>query len=1192
MTSNPIDSKDDSLKAKQQHHIELNAQYPWPGLAAYDESASHYFFGRSEEAKELLRMVSLAPLTVLYGKSGLGKTSLLQAGFFPLLRTEHFFPVHLRLDYRSTAIIPPLEQAARILQSALTDAQADFTPWHENESLWQYLHRRDLEIWSHDNYVLTPVLIFDQFEEIFSRESGNTGRIQSNLNSIADLIENRIPSELTDSHASRQLLSQLDAMSQNYRVVLSFREDFLPEIAGWKEQVPSLLRNRLRLLPMNRERAIEAVSSAGAAVLAPGVAEPIVNFVGNLDSTSPGTASVIEPVLLSLCCYQLNQRRPSDGKIDADLLRHAGQDILQDFYDEALSDMPTTVSQFIETYLIQGSQYRGSYPVDQAIQDSFLTQQQLSILADKYRLLRIDQQLGVNRIELIHDRLVGVVRKARDERLRQIENQRLLAKEQEYQRQLTFEKAQVDAANLRRQAQKLHAALLLSVCLAGIAIYGWFFADIEREKAFLAQQEVKSLRAVSESLDMANGTRLGGDERAIMQLLAINQTAPSNVVDEALLTVLLNKSATKKIWSTGDKIVSTAFNPAGTHIVSVGEENLLQIWDANSGQLVNQKAQAHECVVNKETSSGVSCAILSVSFSPDGATIVSGGQDRLLRLWDAQTLELIGTLSGHEDDITSIAFNNDGTYLISGSYDNTVRLWNVNALKPIGEPLLGHQDGVTSVAFSPDGTHIVSASHDKTIRIWDTDNAQFVGSLAGHKDSVTSVAYSSDGLFIVSGSQDRTLRLWNAKTLNAVGEPLQGHDDTVWDVAFSPDNSTIVSASHDRTLRLWKTKNGQTIGQPLQGHEELVRSVSFSPNGKYIVSGGRDTFLRLWDAINNQPINAQLKGGHKNYVASVAYSPDGKYIVSGSDDTTVQLWDAKSGKPIGKPMQGHTGSLNGVAFSPDGKYIVSGASDRTLCLWDTERQTLIGKLLGHNNSVESVAFSPDGKYIASGSKDNTVQLWNSVTLKPTGQKPMSAHTKMVRSVAFSPDGNLIASANYDGTVYLWNTHTRESFAELTGHEAAVTSVAFSLDGKFLISGSKDHTLILWDLAKRQAIGEPLSGHTDRVNSVAFSPDGQHIISGSSDKTLRLWNRKNGQTIGKPMSGHEQRINSVAFNPEGTRIVSGSHDMTLRIWPATNNWTEQLCNKLTRNMSDEEWENWVSSEIKYKKQCPNLPIPLS
>lgn len=123
------------INYSRQKSLSLNAEHPWPGLASYDESSSQFFFGRSEEARELLRMVRLAPLTVLYGKSGLGKTSLLQA--------------------------------AIKLQTALTSADIERTPWDNNESLWQYLHRRDLEIWSKDNFPLTPVLVFDQFEEIF-----------------------------------------------------------------------------------------------------------------------------------------------------------------------------------------------------------------------------------------------------------------------------------------------------------------------------------------------------------------------------------------------------------------------------------------------------------------------------------------------------------------------------------------------------------------------------------------------------------------------------------------------------------------------------------------------------------------------------------------------------------------------------------------------------------------------------------------------------------------------------------------------------------------------------------------------------------------------------------------------------------------------------------------------------------------
>lgn len=147
-----------------------------PGLAAYDEAPTEFFHGRRAEAAELLRLIQLAPLTVLYGKSGLGKSSLLQAGLFPLLRRSHFLPVCLRLDFSDPCKSPPMEQVAQRLLEDAEFSQAECPQPGHDERLWEYLHRSDLEIWSRDNFLLTPVLVFDQFEELFSRNDG--GRLR------------------------------------------------------------------------------------------------------------------------------------------------------------------------------------------------------------------------------------------------------------------------------------------------------------------------------------------------------------------------------------------------------------------------------------------------------------------------------------------------------------------------------------------------------------------------------------------------------------------------------------------------------------------------------------------------------------------------------------------------------------------------------------------------------------------------------------------------------------------------------------------------------------------------------------------------------------------------------------------------------------------------------------------------------
>jgi len=385
---------------------------------------------------------------------GLGKSSLLQTGLFPRLRQAHYLPVYIRLDIAQTAEHAPLNQAAQRLQEELAAHGADFPAFEPGETLWRYVHRRDLELWSQDNNLLTPVLVFDQFEELFTHGGFNVERVRRVCHALADVIENRIPTDITSSAGGRRAAARLDVFSQRCRVILSFREDFLPDLKNWERDVPSLLKNWRQLQPMNREQAVAAAQS-GAAVLAPGAADAIVDFVGNLEQTRTEGDSSIEPVLLSLCCYQLNLRRQHSqaALIDAALVRAEGQDILQRFYTEALAAMPKTVSQFIEDHLIQGNRYRGSYPEDDATEKGFVTPEQLAELTSRHRLLRIDRQRDTARIELIHDRLVGVVSQARDlrlatERQREEEAQR---HEEKAQRQRELEAAQILTAETEKR---------------------------------------------------------------------------------------------------------------------------------------------------------------------------------------------------------------------------------------------------------------------------------------------------------------------------------------------------------------------------------------------------------------------------------------------------------------------------------------------------------------------------------------------------------------------------------------------------------------------------------------------------------------------------------------------------------------------------------------------------------------------
>jgi hypothetical protein len=421
----------------------IDAQNPWPGLSAFDEKAQKFFNGRDAESAELVRIVGQAPLSVLFGKSGLGKTSLLLAGLFPLLRKMNFLPVYIRLDMRDRSA-PLIQQAAAALQAEIImHCSADSPSPSADGSLWEYLHDNHVQLWSHKNQPLTPLFVFDQFEEAFTHGAENAEAVDRLRLDLTNLVENRIPRDLIQRFEKGAPAGHLDLRGQRYKVLLSFREDFLPEVEGWKGELPALMRNRLRLLPMSADRALQVVSGITPTgrtheLVSEETAREIVRFVAAVqsgdeksgDGRIPGKTDElswdileIEPALLSLVCEGLNKKRKAGGHatIDAGLLKETGKAIIGEFYQGCVADVPDKTRQFIEDSLITGG-FRNSYPLQAALDEGVLTEPLLRRLVDR-RLLRVEHQLRTERVELIHDRLTEVVREHRDRRRSEKERQ-------------------------------------------------------------------------------------------------------------------------------------------------------------------------------------------------------------------------------------------------------------------------------------------------------------------------------------------------------------------------------------------------------------------------------------------------------------------------------------------------------------------------------------------------------------------------------------------------------------------------------------------------------------------------------------------------------------------------------------------------------------------------------------------------
>jgi WD40 repeat protein/tetratricopeptide (TPR) repeat protein len=441
-----------------------------------------------------------------------------------------------------------------------------------------------------------------------------------------------------------------------------------------------------------------------------------------------------------------------------------------------------------------------------------------------------------------------------------------------------------------------------------------------------------------------------------------------------------------------------------------------------------------------------------------------------------------------------VAFSPDGKTLLTGGEDRMARLWDAATGRPIGGPL-SHPRQVRSVAFSPDGKFILTGCAVPTAQLWDAATGQGLGPLLDPPGQNSQVAFGPDGRSILTGGDDHTVRLWAVEPGQPVGRPL--NDDRP---LFSPDGKAILVPDHSGKVMLWDIVSGRPVGRPVKLGSGVL-AVAWSPDGKTILTGSLDRTARLWDAATGRPIGHPLE--HQGAVAAVAFSADGKTILTGSRDKMARLWDAATGELIGPPLP-HPGWVNIAAFSPDGKRILTGCADLTARLWDAATGGLIGAPLPHQAPVWNLGFSPDGKIVFTVGSDK-VMRWDAATGRPIGQPlPCSGG---LPSVAFSPDGKRILTGGVDGMAQLWDAATGRPVGTPLKHPSWVVSVAFSPDGKTILTGCRDKRARLWDLDTGQPIGPPLEHHVATPPlwvHVAFSPDGRFLRTSGDRNAARVW----------------------------------------------------------------------------------------
>ena len=1061
---------------------------PWIGLASYDEKKiadGYAFCGRSTATHELFSQVDNNLFVTMYGKSGIGKSSLLQAGLFPKLRRNCYFPVYIRLgkDLTGTPYSETVINTicAEIKKYGFKDVPNNCispltTPAVKDDNyLWNFFASRRFIDGEGNN--IFPVIVIDQMEELFF---GNKKQLEIFFKQIYLLLD--------DSPLLSGAMS--DKVITNYRILFSIREDdfFRLEDTIERLRLIEMRHNRYRLTELSNEEAKEIIEIPASGLLAQGEENAIAT---RIIETIKGENREISSAILSLLCSRIYQSTIRKGESAITLnavelfLKDSGGNFLASFYSDIIKRLKNRSKwEYIEEFLVTEEGRRASVlrsQFDTHVPDSdFLFSGEMAML--RCVTYSVSQEPHV---EIIHDILAKHLKESRNERLKKREN-----------------------------LKKWKTAFTFAAMIAVSVFVYQYWAIIKSHDRFLITQSRYLISEAGKEYDRGNITKA-----LRLSLEAFDR----KYINEA--EIMLRKCDNPQIEGIYSQsilhhergVTSAVFSPNGRYIVTASSDKTARVWDAKSGKQVTEPLEHGKSVT-------------SAAFSPDGKYIVTASRDNTARVWDAKSGKPITEPLKHEENVRSAAFSPDGRYIVTASWDKTARVWDAKSGKQVAE-LLEHKEGVNSAAFSPNGRYIVTASSDKTARVWDAKSGKQVTEPLKHEGYVISAAFSPDGKYIVTASWE-TARVWDAKSGKQVTEPLK-HKYDVNSAAFSPDGRYIVTASSDNTARVWDVKSGKQITGPLE-HEDYVTSAAFSPDGRYIVTASRET-ARVWDAKSGKPITEPLK--HEENVRSAAFSPDGRYIVTASGGNTARVWDARVAE-----LLEHEDNVTSAAFSPDSRYIVTASRDNTARVWDAKSGKPVTKPLEHEDDVTSAAFSPDGRYIVTASWDKTARVWDAKSGKQVTE-PLK-HGNSVISAVFSPDSRYIVTASWDKTARVWNAKSGKQVTEPLEHESLVISAAFSPDGRYIVTASGGNTARVWDAKSGKQVTEPLE-HESLVNSATFSPDGRYIVTVSRDKTARVWEAESGKQVAELLE-HKESVISAAFSPDGRYIVTASSDNTARI----------------------------------------------
>ena len=604
----------------------------------------------------------------------------------------------------------------------------------------------------------------------------------------------------------------------------------------------------------------------------------------------------------------------------------------------------------------------------------------------------------------------------------------------------------------------------------------------------------------------------------------------------------------------GITVRDVAFTPDSRHILTAADDSNVKLWNVETGREVRRYV-------------GHTGWVSALAVSSDGKQIVTGSiwyphhhkakgrdEDNTLRLWDFETGKEIRRFDDPGWPVKDVAFSPEGESVVAGGENHTAGIWNVETGRLVVRLNPNPPLNVLAVAFAPDGKSVATGyvnsekkmskaypSDSCIVILWDSVTGQEIRRFWGHNAPIRSIAFSRDGKLLATGSGvgfveaiDNTVRVWSV----ASGEELERFrpGTTVNSVAFTPDGQYVISAGGSRL-------NAGTLGEADLSRWRLPESVWPTKAAKETPIA-EITLVREFSRRNS-------------VVLDIALTPDGRHALSGGWNGYLAVWDVAAGSFLHAIEKETDKGIGEVAIAPDGRRAVASAIYDKLFFVDLREPRIVHEVEAHKGMISGLAMSPDGKRVVTGGHDLTAAVWDTETGKELRRLKLPFQCY---AAAFVPDGRHVVLAGSGGYCQLWDLESGRQLRDVHGHVGNIYSAVASADGRRLLTGCEvsDPTVRLWDLQTDQIIRE-FHGHKGCIWTVDFLPDGRHILSGCDDGTMRVWSIADGREVARA-SWPNAALNHLAVTPDGRHVLSGgglhkekgelakpTGDYALRLW---------------------------------------------